>query len=74
MEILQRSTWTDTPIVVADPETKQRLASLAERIQIAKETDPDANTAELERRIDETVYTLYGLKTQDIAVIKDALP
>ena len=63
-----------TPIVgSADAETKQSLASLAERIQTAKETDPDADTAELERRINETVYTLYGLNSQEITVLEDAL-
>ena len=63
-----------TPIVASpNVETKQRWASLADRIQTTKETDPDANAADMESRIDEEVYTLYGLDSQDITVIEDAL-
>ena len=63
-----------TPIAPAHAKTKQRLASLADRIQTDKETDPDANTADLESRINEEVYSLYGLNSRDITVIEKTLP
>ncbi len=62
-----------TPIASADAATKQRLAALAEQIQTAKEADPAADTTDLQRRIDKTVFDLYGLTTPDIAVLDDAL-
>ena len=59
-----------TPIAPAPPPTAARLATLADRIQAAKETDPEADTAPLEHEIDETVYTLYGLDERDVALIE----
>ena len=63
-----------TPIAAANTEAKQHLSCLAERIQTAKQTDSHANTAKLERLIDDTVYTLYGLNSPEIAVIEDVSP
>ena len=62
-----------TPIAPAPPPTAARLSTLANRIQTAKETDPDADTAPLEHEIDKAVYTLYGLDRQDIALIGEAI-
>ena len=62
-----------TPIAPAPPPTAARLATLADRIQSAKETDPEADTAPLEHEIDEAVYTLYGLDERDVALIEGVL-
>ena len=62
------------PIATPPAKTKRRLAALANRIQTAKEADPNAATAPLEREIDEIVYGLYGLDGRDVGVIEGALP
>ncbi len=62
-----------TPIAKADSKTRQTLAALAGQISNTKENDPAADTAELERRIDDIVCTLYGLTAQDVDVLDTAL-
>ncbi len=62
------------PIASPPAKTKRRLAALANRAQAAKEADPDADTAPLEREIDEIVYGLYGLDDRDVGAVERALP
>ena len=57
------------PIASAPPAVKKRLATLANRVQTARQADPTADTAPLEAKMDEAVYVLYGLDEQDIALI-----
>ena len=59
-----------TPIAPAPPPTAARLSTLADRIQSAKQTDPEADTAPMEHEIDETAYKLYGLDERDVALIE----
>ena len=61
-----------TPIAPPPPATAQRLATLAERIQTAKQSTPTTDTQPLEQEIDRTVFDLYGLNQDDIAVIERA--
>ena len=44
---------------------------LVERILSAKEVDPSIDTGELEREIDQLVYSLYGLTEDEIAVVEE---
>ena len=62
-----------TPIASAEAETKQCLATLADRIQTAREADAAADTSALERRGDEIVYTLYQLDERAVTAIEQAL-
>ena len=62
-----------TPIAPAAEPTRQRLAALAEQIQTARQADPAADINALQRRLDQTVYDLYGLTPPDIAVLEAAL-
>ncbi len=48
------------------------LVGLAERILSAKRTNPSADTAALEREIDERVYRLYGLTAEEIEIVEGA--
>ena len=62
------------PIPTLDTPEQEDLASqveeLTDRIIAAKQTDPEANTADLERNIDELVYRLYHLTPEDIEIIE----
>ncbi|MEW6142707.1 MAG: Eco57I restriction-modification methylase domain-containing protein [Chloroflexota bacterium] len=52
-------------------ETQQRpFVNLADKILAVKKDNPDANTTELEGQIDQMVYELYGLTTDEIAVVE----
>ena len=43
---------------------------LVERILAAKRTNPQADTSELEREIDQLVYQLYGLTEEEIRIVE----
>lgn len=62
------------PIAPAKPETKKRLADLANRIQRAKQADPAANTAADERELNRIVYDIYGLGASGVALIEKTAP
>ena len=51
-------------------EVKMRLAYLCLSILSAKQENPAADTADLEREIDRLVYGLYGLTEGEIGVIE----
>ena len=63
-----------TPIPPAADYTKQGLATLADQIQTAKQADPTADTADLQLRIDQAVYSLYQLTPDDVTTLETALP
>jgi hypothetical protein len=48
------------------------LVAFADRILKAKRTDATADTATLEREIDERVYRLYGLTAEEIKIVEEA--
>ncbi|MBF0556243.1 MAG: Eco57I restriction-modification methylase domain-containing protein, partial [Nitrospirae bacterium] len=54
--------------------TTQQLAtsieSLVDRILTTKKDNPKADTAALEKQIDEMVYALYGLTPEEIAIVE----
>ena len=58
------------PFVVAA--NQEKIVQLAEKITAAKAADPDADTREMEDKIDALVYKLYGLTAPaDIALIEE---
>ena len=58
-------------------ETNQHLAAQIEdrvdRILASKRTDPDADITELENEIDQMVYSLYNLTTDEIKIVEEAI-
>jgi adenine-specific DNA-methyltransferase len=48
---------------------RKDLEDLATQIHILKMADSNADTAELENRIDELVYVLYGLTEEEVGVV-----
>ena len=53
---------------------KQRpFERLVESILAAKESDPSADTVEMERRIDRLVYELYGLSEEEVGAVEGSL-
>ena len=54
------------------PVAEQRpFDRLVKRILSTKEVDPSTDTRELEREIDQLVYSLYGLTEDEIAVVEE---
>ncbi|OQA31108.1 MAG: Modification methylase PaeR7I [Betaproteobacteria bacterium ADurb.Bin341] len=60
----------DTPIPAAEPRDEKALDTLARRILEAKKSNPSADTSTLEMEIDKIVYRLYGLTTEEIAIVE----
>ena len=50
-------------------ELQSKVARLAERILAVKKDRPNASTLELETKLDEIVYHLYGLSDEEIEVV-----
>ncbi len=61
----------DTPIPCANAAQEKQLTDLVRKILAAKQRDPEADTTELEREIDLQVYNLYGLTSEEKAVVEE---
>ena len=59
------------PIPSCTNEQEVHLANLADKIMMAKRTNPFADTSSLESEINRLVYKLYGLTEEEIAVIEN---
>ena len=60
------------PIPAASPAQKTDIANLATQILDLKSILPDANISDLERQIDDHIYTLFNLTPADITLIEQA--
>ena len=58
------------PIPSANFAQRQSVTLLVDKILSAKQANPQANTSELERKIDELVYELYGLSDDEIKIVE----
>lgn len=47
-----------------------QIESLVEQILKRKQADPGVNVSELEQKIDQLVYQLYGLTAEEIAIVE----
>ena len=60
------------PITEANQHLVTQIETRVDQILAAKRTDPDADVCELENRIDQIVYLLYGLTCEEIAIVEGA--
>jgi len=60
----------ELPIHLVNLEQQKPFISLVDKILEAKKANPQADTKELEKQIDEMVYELYGLSEEEIEVIE----
>ena len=60
------------PITEVNRHLATQIETLVDQILAAKRTDPDANVCELENQIDQTVYLLYDLTPEEIAIVAEA--
>ena len=63
----------EVPVPKITPENEKtagKIEELAEKILAEKATDAAANTSALEAEVDELVYNLYNLTTEEIALIE----
>ena len=58
------------PIPNINIEFQQPFIDLVDKILTCKDSNPKADTAELEKEIDTLVYVLYGLNDEEIAIVE----
>ena len=58
------------PIPKTTTEEQKTIIELVEKILSVKKADNTADTSELEHKIDELVYKLYGLTDEEIAIVE----
>lgn len=56
----------ELPIPIASPELQKPIIELVDKILIAKQTDTDADTGEMENQINKLVYELYETSWDEI--------
>jgi adenine-specific DNA-methyltransferase len=61
------------PIAYPDIQQQQAIASFVEQIIDAKLANQMADTHELEEKIDQMVYKLYGLTEEEIKIVEDQI-
>ena len=64
--------WKKLPIPDVPLEQQEPIIELVDQILAAKRTNPDADVSELEKRIDQIVYLLYGLAPEEIDIVEKA--
>jgi type I restriction-modification system DNA methylase subunit len=64
--------WKQLPIPDVTLEQQQPIVKLVDKILEIKRQNSKANTRELERKIDEIVYKLYGLEKEEIQIIEES--
>ena len=62
--------WKNLPIPDVSLEQQEPIIELVDQILDAKRTDPVAEVSELEKKIDQIVYSLYGLADEEIAIVE----
>lgn len=58
------------PIPKIGSENKKKLGSKVEQILTSKKDNPEADTTDLESKIDQLVYELYGLSEEEIGIVE----
>jgi outer membrane murein-binding lipoprotein Lpp len=62
----------EIPVPECGDGDRGNVSSLVDRILAAKKNDPSADVSALEAKIDQLVYKLYGLTTEEIAVVEES--
>jgi adenine-specific DNA-methyltransferase len=63
---------SEIPIKRIAPDEQKPFIKLVDRILAVKQRDAEADTSVLEREIDELVYALYGLTSEEIKIVEGA--
>ena len=63
--------WKKLPIPDVSPEQQAPIIELVDQILEAKGTHLDADVSELENEIDQIVYSLYDLTSEEIAIVEE---
>ena len=58
------------PVIVPSEDEQRPIIALADRILSIKTSDPNANTNQQEREINQLVYALYDLTSEEIAIVE----
>ena len=68
---INKSSIEALPLVDIDRSQSKQIADRVRRILAMKARDPLEDTGQLEQEIDERVYKLYGLTTEEISIVEN---
>ena len=68
--MMQKIFFDKIPIVEPLPKTEKDLELIVDKILAAKKTNPQADTSQLEKEIDEKVFELYGLTGEEKKIVE----
>ena len=71
LELYQKP-LSEIPIKVISSTEQKPFIALVDRVLVAKQRNPDADTSALEHEIDQLVYALYGLTPAEIQIVEGA--
>jgi hypothetical protein len=60
------------PVWLLSEDDQKPIVAVVDRILVAKQRDPEADTRALEREVDQLVYALYGLTPEEIKTVECA--
>ena len=63
----------EIPIPVVELEKQEQIAEIVNQILITKRKNENADTSEMERKIDRLVYQFYNLTEEEIALIESSM-
>jgi len=69
---LYRTPLAQIPIIEATATQQKEIVGIVDEILKNKETNPDACTSALESQVDQLVYQLYGLSSDEIAIVESS--
>ena len=77
MQFSFRDLWTPIinliPIPTIDENKQNIFVDLVDQILSKKKEKPDIDTSQLEKKIDQMVYELYGLTEEEIEVVEGSM-
>ncbi|MFS0518889.1 Eco57I restriction-modification methylase domain-containing protein [Nostoc sp. UIC 10607] len=64
---------SEIPIYIPESISQQTIIKLVDKIFISKQSNPNADTSQLEAEIDKLIYELYDLTEEEIAIVENAV-
>ncbi|MGB4434880.1 MAG: hypothetical protein WBI45_05445, partial [Defluviitoga tunisiensis] len=59
------------PITPSNPHMVSQIESLVDKILSAKKSNPQADTSQLEKEINNLVYSLYDLTEEEVRIVEN---
>jgi restriction endonuclease S subunit len=69
----KKSFLENVPIPIPDNNQEEKISTLVDQIIYLKNENLDADTSELENKIDQLVFQLYELTEEEIKIVEESV-